>query len=127
MHCLNCNNELIPTKGRKNLRGKKYCNNSCQHEYQSKNKMQSFLDGKNSGQLFQIRGWSRRLLIDKKGYKCESCKIESWLEKDITLEVHHIDGNASNNILENLEFLCPNCHSQTDTFRAKNKNSARKR
>lgn len=37
------------------------------------------------------------------------------------MELHHIDGNTSNNKLENLQILCPNCHAQTDTFRAKNK------
>ena len=130
MHCLNCNKQLLPPKGRKSLGDKKYCDNSCQHEYQTKVKMQDFLNGKYVGKLLQFRNsgdgeWTRRLLVQKKGYKCACCEIDSWQGKDITLEVNHIDGDASNNILENLEFLCPNCHAQTDTYRAKNKNSAR--
>lgn len=45
----------------------------------------------------------------------------------IPLEVNHIDGNAKNNIEENLELLCPNCHSLTHNFRNLNKKSARTR
>lgn len=51
-----------------------------------------------------------------KEYKCESCGISSWNEKEITLQLHHKDGNHSNNKLSNLVILCPNCHSQTHDF-----------
>ena len=130
MLCINCSKELLPSKGRKSIGDKKYCNNACQHEYQTKVKMQNFLEGKYIGKLLQFRNsgdgeWTRRLLTKEKGYNCACCGVSSWQGKDITLEVNHIDGNAANNILENLEFLCPNCHAQTDTYRAKNKNSAR--
>jgi len=40
-------------------------------------------------------------------------------------ECHHIDGDKTNNILENLQLLCPNCHSQTNTFRGRNINGKR--
>lgn len=52
---------------------------------------------------------------------CEICKISKWLDNPIAFELHHIDGNRHNHSLDNLKLLCPNCHSQTDTFRAKNK------
>jgi len=52
---------------------------------------------------------------------CGICNISDWLNKHISLELHHIDGNRHNHFLGNLKLLCPNCHSQTDTFRAKNK------
>jgi 5-methylcytosine-specific restriction endonuclease McrA len=55
-----------------------------------------------------------------RGHKCEKCGLTHWLEKPITLEVHHKDGNHLNNELENLELLCPNCHSYTDNWRGKN-------
>ena len=51
---------------------------------------------------------------------CEICGISSWNDKPISLELHHKDGNRTNHRLENLILLCPNCHSQTETFRAKN-------
>lgn len=54
-------------------------------------------------------------------HKCNNCNLTDWLGKPIPLELEHIDGNSSNNKLENLELLCPNCHSFTDTYRGKNK------
>jgi len=54
-------------------------------------------------------------------YKCYSCNLTEWLNNPIPLELEHIDGNSSNNKLDNLTLLCPNCHSLTPTFRRKNK------
>ncbi len=63
-----------------------------------------------------------RLFEEKiKAEKCERCGIEEWLGNKIALELDHIDGNKYNNMLSNLKILCPNCHSQTTTYRAKNK------
>lgn len=56
-------------------------------------------------------------LIKEKGHKCEVCLLETWLDKPITLEIHHLDGSRVNNAFENLQLLCPNCHSQTDSWR----------
>lgn len=55
-----------------------------------------------------------------KQYKCEVCGISEWNNQKITLEIHHKNGKHSDNHLDNLQILCPNCHSQTDNFRAKN-------
>lgn len=48
--------------------------------------------------------------------KCDICGLTTWLDKPIVLQLHHIDGNHNNNSLENLQLLCPNCHSQTDNY-----------
>lgn len=48
--------------------------------------------------------------------KCEMCKLTSWNDKFIGLELHHIDGNRNNNSLKNIQILCPNCHSQTQNY-----------
>lgn len=71
---------------------------------------------------YQTRKLRIRLLHE--GYKanqCEVCKLSNWFGREIIIELHHIDGNPQNHSLNNLQMLCPNCHSQTDNFRGKNK------
>lgn len=63
------------------------------------------------------KGNHKGYLIFERGYKCEMCLISSWNNKPITLELDHIDGNNRNNVKTNLRLLCPNCHSQTPTWR----------
>lgn len=55
-----------------------------------------------------------------KEYKCEKCGNIEWYGKPIPLELHHINGDNTDNRLENLQMLCPNCHSFTDTYGGKN-------
>ena len=55
-------------------------------------------------------------------YKCACCGNKGgWLGKPLTLQLEHINGISNDNRLENLCFLCPNCHSQTQTFAGRNK------
>ena len=49
-------------------------------------------------------------------YKCDCCGISKWQGKELALQLDHINGDNHDNRLENLHWLCPNCHSQTDTF-----------
>lgn len=75
----------------------------------------------------QQKNWSeykktsslRRNLINEKGYQCEKCKNTKWNGEDIPLEVHHIDGDNTNNEYENLQLLCCNCHAQTPNWRSR--------
>lgn len=53
--------------------------------------------------------------------KCECCGLRVWNEKEIPLEIHHINGDRTDNRIENILILCPNCHAQTDGYRGKNK------
>ena len=66
----------------------------------------------------------KRIVLEQNG-KCNHCGIKEWNGKPLTLELEHKDGNNQNNIRENLEAICPNCHSQTDTWRGKNKKNKR--
>jgi len=54
---------------------------------------------------------------------CENCRLTQWLGNQISLELHHIDGNNQNNDISNIKLLCPNCHSLTHNYRGKNKKS----
>ena len=51
---------------------------------------------------------------------CWNCGLEKWLDEEINLELDHINGDNRDNRIENLRFLCPNCHSQTNNFRGRN-------
>jgi Homeodomain-like domain/HNH endonuclease len=64
----------------------------------------------------------RRLLRDGlKEARCEGCGLTHWRGAVLSLELHHKNGDGRDNRLENLEFLCPNCHSQTDNWGGKGK------
>jgi 5-methylcytosine-specific restriction endonuclease McrA len=54
-------------------------------------------------------------------YKCGKCQRQPmWMNEPLTLELDHINGDPLDDRLENLRFLCPNCHSQTPTSKGKN-------
>jgi len=63
----------------------------------------------------------RKKLFDE-GYKeakCEICGGTHWLNREMPLEVHHIDGNNKNNNISNLIIICPNCHTFTEKLQIK--------
>lgn len=83
--------------------------------------------GKFTGTSFEYNGKGNHkgLLVQERGHRCECCGLAEWLNRPITLELEHIDGDNRNNEKENLKLLCPNCHSLTDTWRGRNINSGK--
>jgi predicted DNA-binding protein YlxM (UPF0122 family) len=69
---------------------------------------------------------TRLMLAGLKEARCEGCGLADWNGQPLALELHHINGDGLDNRLENLAILCPNCHSQTDTWggRAKGRRPA---
>lgn len=81
--------------------------------------LSDILDGKYPEyQTFKLK--NRLIAEGLKQNICEECGISEWQGKSLKCELDHIDGDRTNHRLENLRILCPNCHSQTSTFRAKN-------
>lgn len=107
--CLNCNIE-IPNRN-------KYCSVECQKEYQYKEYIDRWKNGKEKGIRgdYQISMHIKTYLLRKYNFKCAKCnwnKVNKYTGK-IPLEIEHIDGNYMNNKEENLMVLCPNCYSLT--------------
>ncbi len=101
-------------------RRKLYSRNSTYSHLQKKKSMEDILS--NNCNFFSSYHLLKRLVNEGyKEYKCENCGLTEWLGKPLSLQLDHIDGNHQNNTLSNLKILCPNCHSQTNTFAGKNR------
>lgn len=88
----------------------KFCNTECYQKYRWEHVYKpNILLGK-GGNL-------RRFLIEEFGEVCQSCGIgPQWNNKILTLQVDHKDGDSDNNAVDNIRLLCPNCHTQTETY-----------
>mgnify|MGYP000129391452 CR=1 FL=1 len=98
-------------KGQSHLKGKT-------HEY-NKKPIDYYLKENSHIQSFKLK--NRLLDEGLKKHKCEICGITEWMGKPAPIELDHINGKNTDNRIENLRILCPNCHAQTDTYRGKNK------
>ncbi|AFC21824.1 HNH endonuclease [Cronobacter phage vB_CsaM_GAP32] len=107
-----------------------FCGEKCGIDFQYNENIKSWLSSEHpgwTGKTRQLSKFVRRYLHETRGTACEEC---GWDERHpidgaVLTEIEHIDGNAENNAPTNLKILCPNCHSMTPTFRARNKQSKR--
>lgn len=117
--CLHCKIEFIPSR---NTLGK-YCSNKCQVDYQSTLYIQKWYLGEVTGtKPGKIKEPSQYVVNHLKAINtaCQLCGITNWNDKPIVLQIDHIDGDILNNTPKNLRVICPNCHSQTETYANKN-------
>lgn len=112
--CASCGKEHPLYDGRI----RKYCDNTCQWNHKRDGIINSWLAGE--------RGLPKRMALEHYyreigAYKCAVCGTgDLWNDRELVLHFDHIDGDASNSLPENIRPLCPNCHSQTDTYAGRN-------
>lgn len=120
--CVNCGTKFYPAY---NMSGK-YCSNKCQMEYQSKQKYQRYLTHPEEYEGQSNMSWVKKYILEEQEHKCAICGCaDTWNDKPLVFILDHIDGHANNNIRTNLRLVCPNCDSQLDTYKSKNKHSDR--
>lgn len=116
--CLNCGKKFTPLNSKS-----KFCCIKCSGEYKYKQNVAKWRSGELSGTSgFTYSEYVKKYLLDKYHSKCQKC---GWGEVNphtglVPLQVHHINGDSTNNREENLELLCPNCHSLTDNYGSRN-------
>jgi 5-methylcytosine-specific restriction endonuclease McrA len=119
-NCLYCKHEINYSPSN---RTGKYCNNKCQQRHKFEIETRPRIEAGEVKQTLTLR----RYLEIIRGYQCEYCSNNgTHNDKSLTLQVDHIDGNSDNNIPKNIRLLCPNCHSQTETWVSRNKKSSRR-
>ena len=122
-YCMNCGCRISSS-------GKKFCSQRCQQDFQYKAYIERWKQGLEDGikSEYQTSKYIRRYLFEKYDSRCCCCgwgELNQFTGK-IPLEVHHKDGDYTNNEESNLELLCPNCHSLTKTYKAANMGNGRK-
>ena len=120
-YCLNCGKEIE--------RGN-FCNNTCYAKYNEKQYIERWKKGEETGLSgkYGIISSVKKYIFESRDNKCECCG-KSYINPFTglsVLQIHHIDGDCTNNKDENLQLLCPTCHAMTENFGSRNKNATRK-
>jgi len=107
-----------------------YCSRKCANlakkdKYIEKWK-RGLVTGTYNGAVKNVSRYVKSYLLKKYNNQCARCNISDWHGQKLILELHHKDGNSRNNTEENLEYLCPNCHSVADKENKGNKPMGRR-
>ena len=99
-----------------------YCNIKCVSNYIRDKTLKKWENGEYNHNC-KLPKSIKDYIFKKNDNKCEKCRFEGYNVKSgkSILQIHHIDGNSTNNSKDNLQLLCPNCHAMTENFMALNK------
>jgi hypothetical protein len=119
-YCLQCGNKIKSSN--------KFCSVKCNGKYKHISNYNNYIKNPkdfNNGNYIP-KNFKDFFMIEQ-DYKCKICGIKNeWNDQLLIFVCDHIDGDCSNNIRENIRMICPNCDSQTPTFKSKNKKSKRR-
>ena len=125
--CLYCGKSFVKYKSTNG----KYCSKECHASARHEEYIEKWKKGETNGMngKYLVSKGVRRYLFEKYNNSCQICgwnKINEHTGK-VPLQIHHIDGDCTNNKEENLQLLCPNCHSLTENFGSRNKTATKGR
>jgi len=117
-YCLYCGNKLVE-------KNQKFCNAKCDQNFRYKNYIKNWKAGKVNGNKSNgtaVSDYVRRYLWEKYNNQCSRCgwNIPNPITGKPILEIEHINGDSENTTEENIDLICPNCHSLTITYKALN-------
>lgn len=120
--CLYCGKNFYPRYGSKG----KFCSTKCSAKYNSEKKYLEYLSNSEAFQGVRNISFLKPYILVEQNNRCAICNNPNiWNNQELVFVLDHINGRADDNSRANLRLICPNCDSQLDTFKSKNKNSAR--
>ena len=120
--CKYCGAQFEPGKGSKGL----FCSSNCANKFRGESRYKYFLDHPEDFQREMPLNNIKKYILKEQNHRCDICGMkDEWNGKLLVFILDHIDGRATHNVRSNLRLICPNCESQLDTYKSKNKNSDR--
>lgn len=121
--CEHCTNEYLCVP-----KHSKFCSKECEINNRVKKHYEYYLENQEKfNNTTNGMKFIKKHLLNEQNNLCAICNLpDEWNNKKLIFILDHIDGDASNNLKNNLRLVCPNCDSQLETYKSKNKNSARK-